>query len=258
MLILLSPAKTLDFETSHSVTEFTLPDHLSESESLIRTLRRQSLRKLMDLMQISPDLARLNRDRYRDWTEEMTLENARQAILAFKGDVYLGLQAGTMKRNDLGFTQKHVRILSGLHGALRPLDLIQPYRLEMGTSLRTRRGKSLYEFWGDRITGALDEHLKSLQSSEVINLASKEYFAAVHPDQLESRIITPNFKEWKNGKWRFLSFFAKKARGLMTRYAVDHRIDRAEDLKAFDSEGYSFNEDLSTQDDWIFTRKPAD
>lgn len=257
MIILLSPAKTLDFESPTTTAEFTIPDRLEQSESLIRTLRRQSLKSLMELMSISPDLAKLNRDRYQSWALPMTRENARQAILAFKGDVYLGLAADSLGLQDLRFAQEHLRILSGLHGMLRPLDLIQPYRLEMGTRLKTRRGKTLYDFWGNSITAALNEDLRQAEAREVVNLASNEYFSVLQPGDISARIVTPTFKEWKNGSFRFLSFFAKKARGLMARYAVEQRIGQADDLKSFDLDGYEFNPDLSSADDWVFTRASA-
>ena len=223
---------------------------------LIPGLRRKSIKALIDLMSISPDLAELNRDRFRDW-EWPHSEDDRQALWMFKGDVYLGLEAETLKAAGVKYAQEHLRILSGLYGLLRPLDRIMPYRLEMGTRLKTRRGTDLYQFWKDRIRNLIEEDLTADGSNVLVNLASNEYFKAVQPKQLKAEVITPVFKDWKRDQFRVLSFFAKKARGMMARYAIDHRVDDPEQLKEFHREGYAFNEEFSSETEWVFTRTGA-
>jgi len=258
MLVVLSPAKTLDFTTPPTTRKFSLPEYLDESGELIDVLRQRSPRQLEKLMSISPRLADENASRYRSWQRPFTPDNAKQALLAFRGDVYLGLEAEQFDQRDLNWAQKHLRILSGLHGVLRPLDLIQPYRLEMGTALKTPRGRSLYDFWGGRITDALNEAIAEQGQPLLINLASKEYFDAVDTRALDARVITPHFRDWKNGQYRFLSFFAKKARGLMAAYVVRHRVRTQKALRAFDWAGYRFDADQSSDDDWVFLRdEPA-
>ena len=207
-------------------------------------------------MDISKDLAKLNSDRYQELTVDLSPANARQALLAFKGDVYLGLDAASLGEEDLAFAQVHLGILSGLYGLLRPLDLIQPHRLEMGTRLMTRRGPSLYAFWGERITKLLNERLAASGDDVLVNLASAEYFKAVVPGRLAaSRVVTPCFYDTKGGQSRMLFAFAKRARGLMTRYMIEHRITDVEGLRAFDSEGYRFREDMTDGDQWAFERE---
>jgi cytoplasmic iron level regulating protein YaaA (DUF328/UPF0246 family) len=228
MLTVISPAKTLDYETPTTTSEYTQPTQLTQSRKLIRRLREFGSEDISRLMNVSDNLAELNRQRYRKWKTPFKPENARQALFAFKGDVYQGLDAYSLDEDGLEFAQQHLRILSGLYGILRPLDLMQPYRLEMGTRLSTEQGS---------------------------NLASNEYFKAVKPKLLKAEIVTPTFREFHKGEYRFISFTAKKARGLMARYMIDHRIDRPEGLKDFDYEGYRFAPKLSVDADWVFTRK---
>ena len=254
MLIVISPAKTLDFETPSKTRTFTLPPFLDDSAELIDQLRGMAPQELGNLMGISPKLADLNAHRYHAWSLPFTSRNAKQAALAFKGDVYTGLDADTLSVAELKYAQKHLRILSGLYGVLRPLDLMQPYRLEMGTKLKTDRGGDLYAFWNGRINAALATALKKQQDNILVNLASNEYFKSVKAAELDARIVAPVFKERKNGEYKLISFFAKKARGLMSRYIIRNRIDAPEDLKDFDLEGYQYNEALSGEDRPVFTR----
>jgi cytoplasmic iron level regulating protein YaaA (DUF328/UPF0246 family) len=206
-------------------------------------------------MHISDKLADLNHRRYLEWASRFDRDHARPAALAFKGDVYLGLDAASLTERDLNGAQKHIRILSGLHGLLRPLDGIRPYRLEMGTGLCTKRGKTLYDFWGSKVTEALNDALADQKQQVLINLASNEYFKVLDPTAIDARIINIHFKEWKDGQYKFLSFFAKKARGLMARYMIDRRVSTLKALKAFDYEGYEYNAAMSTENDWVFVRR---
>lgn len=254
MLAVISPAKTLDFKTSPPTRKHSLPVFLDESKELISTLRNQSPADLAKLMNISSKLADTNYQRYAEWKTPFTPDNAKPAMLAFKGDVYMGLEADSYSERDFSWAQKHLRILSGLHGILKPLDLIQPYRLEMGTRLRNRNGADLYAFWGDKVTAELNRALAEQKQPILINLASQEYFNVLDPDRIDARIITPTFKDLKNGRYRFMSFFAKKARGLMSSYMVKNRISTLKALKAFDWHGYYFSEELSCGDDWVFLR----
>ncbi|MAD06503.1 MAG: peroxide stress protein YaaA [Gammaproteobacteria bacterium] len=254
MLAILSPAKTLDYETPLTISKSTQPDFNNESKELISTLRKFAPAEISSLMKISDNLAELNHRRYAEWQSAANTGNARPAIFAFKGDVYQGLDAQTLAARDVNFAQKHLRVLSGLHGLLRPLDLIQPYRLEMGTRLTTRRGSNLYQFWGDKITDSINEALAQQTSKVLVNLASNEYYQVIQPERIEGRILTINFKELRDGKYRFVSFSAKKARGLMARYMIDNRIIRPNQLRQFDVDNYTFNEALSSDDEWIFTR----
>lgn len=255
MLTLISPAKTLDFDTPLQTEAFSQPTQLTQSRKLIRRLRELGSEDLSRLMKISDNLAELNRQRYRQWKTPFRPDNARQALFAFKGDVYLGLDAYSLDDTGIDFAQQHLRILSGLYGILRPLDLMQAYRLEMGTRLSTESGHNLYQFWDDRITKSLNRELKESGAETLINLASNEYFKSVKPKLLKAEVITPTFREYRNGEYRFISFLAKKARGLMARYLIDNRIDDAEALKDFDSEGYSYNQSLSQPNEWVFTRR---
>ncbi|MEE4283051.1 MAG: peroxide stress protein YaaA [Pseudomonadales bacterium] len=258
MLAIISPAKTLDFESKLTTRKGTTPDFVEESDQLIDRLRQYEPAQLAKLMKISDNLAELNHRRYHEWTPEFAPQTARPAALAFKGDVYLGLQAQDLSERDLTWAQKHLRILSGLHGVLKPLDRIHPYRLEMGTPLCTSKGKNLYEFWGDKVTRSLNEALAEQANPVLVNLASQEYFNVVEPDAINADIINIHFKEEKDGKLKFLSFYAKKARGLMARYMIDKRVKTLKMLKAFDYENYAYNEALSTSHDWVFTRpQPA-
>ena len=254
MLIVISPAKTLDFETPPTVPAFTIPDFLDDSAELIDELREFEPYRLSELMGISPKLAELNSNRYHGWSVPFTSSNAKQSVLAFKGDVYTGLDADNLNRDDLQYAQQHLRILSGLYGVLKPLDLMQPYRLEMGTKLKTRRGKDLYDFWQDRIHAAINAELVNQEDPVLVNLASNEYFKSVKAGKLQARIITPVFKEKRNGEFKMITFFAKKARGLMSRYIIRNRLPDPEDIKGFDLEDYRYNEALSSADRPVFTR----
>ena len=254
MLIVISPAKTLDYETPAVIGKSTTPVFLQDSSELVKQLRQLGPGGIARLMHISPKLAELNAGRYRDWHIPFTRSNAKQALLAFKGDVYAGLDAESLDREDLAFAQKHLRILSGLYGVLRPLDLMQAYRLEMGTGLKNGRGADLYAFWGEKITNELNKDLKKSGNGILVNLASGEYFKSVHGDRLKARVITPEFKEKKNGQYRFFSFYGKKARGLMSRYIIKNRLSDPEDIKGFNLEGYCYNKKLSSGDNWSFTR----
>ena len=255
MLAILSPAKTLDFDSPLTTDQHSAPEFAKESKALIKTLRQLEPSDIGSLMGISDKLATLNHDRYAHWSAKFDdASGARASLLAFKGDVYLGLDAQTLSKRDFTWAQKRLRVLSGLYGLLRPLDRIHPYRLEMGTALRNTAGKDLYEFWGGKVTQALNEALSGQRSKVLINLASNEYYKVVQAQNIDGRIVTINFKEWRRDAYRFVSFSAKKARGLMARYMIDKRAEKADDLKAFDVEGYAFNEELSSRDEWIFTR----
>lgn len=255
MLIVLSPAKTLDYETPLKAKVFTLPDYLDNSGELISRLRQLSSLDISELMKVSTKIAELNFDRYEAWDKKFTEKNARQSVLAFKGDVYTGLDAGSFNSSDLNCAQKHLRILSGLYGLLRPLDLMQPYRLEMGTRLDTDRGKNLYEFWGSTITEGLNAQLKKIKSDCLINLASNEYFKAVKPKELNADIITPAFKDYKDGDYKMIGIYAKRARGTLGRFIIQNRITDPEDIKSFTGEGYKFNKTLSKGNTWVFSRR---
>lgn len=253
MLVVISPAKTLDFDSAPVTQQHSQPRFLEQSQQLIDTLRKLSVADVASLMKLSDKLAGLNVARFGDWHTPFDLENAKQAVLAFKGDVYTGLDADSMTTADFEFAQKHLRILSGLYGVLKPLDLIQPYRLEMGTSLANSRGKDLYQFWGSVLRESLEQE-PDLEDGVLINLASNEYFKAVEAKKLKARIITPVFKDWKNGQYKIISFYAKKARGLMSRYIIEHKLAEPEAIKNFDSEGYRYNADMSKGDEWVFIR----
>jgi len=258
MLAILSPAKTLDFDSPLVTEQYSVPEFTKDSAALIKTLRKLEPSDIGSLMGISDKLATLNHDRYTQWSAKFDENSgARASILAFKGDVYLGLSAQTMSKQDFTWAQKRLRVLSGLHGLLRPLDRIHPYRLEMGTALANARGKDLYQFWGGKVTQALNETLAEQRSKVLINLASNEYYKVVQPENIDGRIVTINFKEWRREAYRFVSFSAKKARGLMARYMIDQRAEKADDLKTFNVEGYAYNEELSSEHEWIFTRSIA-
>jgi uncharacterized protein len=255
MKLVISPAKSLDFESPLPKLPHTQPAFLDRSQQLIDILRELSPAEVGTLMDISDNLAVLNVTRYAEWSPPFSKRNARQAALAFNGDVYAGLNAPTLAEDDLKWAQKHLRILSGLYGLLRPLDLMQAYRLEMGTRLSNPEGRDLYAFWGDTITDALNAELK--RGEVLVNLASEEYFKSVRPKRLKGPVITPVFQEGKAGSYKIISFFAKRARGLMSRYAIEHRIDDVAQLKAFDVEGYAFTPKVSSETEWVFRREAA-
>ncbi|KIQ37236.1 peroxide stress protein YaaA [Pseudomonas viridiflava] len=254
MLMVISPAKTLDFETPPTTKRFTQPQYLDHSQELISQLRELAPAQIAELMHLSDKLAGLNAARFGSWTPAFTPENAKQALLAFKGDVYTGLQAETLREDQLDYAQKHLRMLSGLYGLLRPLDLMQPYRLEMGTRMANARGKDLYAFWGTRISEWLNEALADQGDDLLLNLASTEYFSAVKRSALNARIIDTEFKDLKNGQYKIISFYAKKARGMMSRFVIEERIDSPEALRAFDVQGYRYNAELSTPSKLVFLR----
>lgn len=252
MKLVLSPAKSLDFETALPTKEYTQPEFLKHSEQLNKLLKKKSVKALSELMSISKDLSQLNYERNQEWQLPFTKENARPAIYAFNGDVYRGLEAYTIPKNKIEKVQNTVRILSGLYGVLKPLDLIQPYRLEMGTKLSVGKNKNLYEFWKKDITTLLNDELKD--DELFLNLASVEYFKAVDTKTLKVPIIDVDFKELKNGDYKTIGVYAKLARGLMTRYIIDNNADTLDDVKGFDLENYRFHEKLSADNKLVFTR----
>ena len=253
ILILLSPAKTLDF-TPTDTTVYTQPQLLDQSEQLVHILQQKKQDDLKKLMKISDKLAELNVQRYQHFSTPFTLDNAKPSLLTFKGDVYTGMQADTFTADELQYAQQHIRILSGLYGILRPLDLMQPYRLEMGTKLTTNRGKNLYEFWENRITETINQDVQENNHHTILNLASKEYFSSVKPASLSQQLVQVDFKEERDGVLKVISFSAKKARGAMARQIVKNQLDNVEALKALDVEGYLFSDRLSTPDHLIFTK----
>lgn len=255
MLLVVSPAKNLDFETDLPTSEFSQPELLEHSAELINRCLKLTPADLSSLMAISDKLAGLNTARFSEWQIPFTDSNARPAAFAFNGDVYTGMDAYSFSEADFAFAQQHLRILSGLYGVLKPLDLMQAYRLEMGTKLDNDRGSNLYQFWGDIITNNLNSALAAQGDEVLVNLASTEYFKAVKKKNLNATVITPVFKDWKNGQYKIISFFAKKARGLMTRYIITNQITDAEQLKEFDLAGYGYNPELSTATVPVFTRK---
>jgi cytoplasmic iron level regulating protein YaaA (DUF328/UPF0246 family) len=256
MIIVLSPAKSLDYETPPHIKKHTLPEFAEDSAELIEGLRKLSPQQIGSLMHISDPLAQLNFQRYADWSPKFDVHNSKQAMLAFNGDVYEGFDAKSLSAADLDYAQSHVRVLSGLYGLLRPLDLLQAYRLEMKTQFPNARGKDLYAFWGERITAALNEQMKKQQGAQVlINCASGEYFKSVKPKRLNAPVISPVFQDWKNGQYKIISFHAKRARGLMARFAVEHRIDEPEGLKAFSTEGYVYDQTVSTETSYVYRRR---
>jgi len=255
MLIFLSPAKSLDYKTPPQVATHTLPVFLKQSEILIKQLRKLSPADIATLMDISDPLALLNFNRFADWSLPFTPQNAKQAALAFDGDVYDGLAAKSLSATDLDFAQQHVRILSGLYGILRPLDLMQPYRLEMGSKFANKAGKDLYAFWGERLLDAINEELAKMPRPIAVNLASEEYFKAALGRRIKGQVIQPVFEDWKSGRFKIITFFAKRARGLMTRYAVLNRLDEPEGLKGFDYDGYAFAGEASDDKTWVFRRR---
>ena len=254
MLVIISPSKTLDFETPPAFERHSIPELLDDAEQLVKSLRRHSRAKLATLMGISDRLAEENHERYRQWRRPFSIENAKQAILAFRGDVYDGLDADAMSADDLDHAQDHLRIISGLYGMLRPLDLMQAYRLEMGTALATRRGRDLYAFWGERLTDALNGALEAAGTDVLVNLASNEYFKALQPKRINARIITPAFKQRKDDTQRTVALFSKQARGSMANYVITKRVEDAAKLKRFRRDGYRYDATLSSDDAPVFVR----
>jgi cytoplasmic iron level regulating protein YaaA (DUF328/UPF0246 family) len=259
MIFVISPAKALDFETPPTTARRTQPDFLDRSAELIAVLRERTPAEVAELMSLSDALAALNVARYASWSRPFTPDNAKQAVLAFDGDVYDGLAAATLDEAGLAWAQDHLRILSGLYGVLRPLDLMQPYRLEMGTKLATPRGRNLYEFWGESITDALNALLarerEAGREAVLLNLASDEYFKSVKPKTLAGRLVSAVFEDWKSGRYKVVSFYAKRARGLLSRYVIDNRIDEVEALTGFDREGYAYAAEASDADTLVFRRR---
>ena len=254
MLVVLSPAKKLDYDSPVRTTKHSQPQFVPQAQGLIDVLRQKSATEISGLMSLSDTLARLNVERYQAWEPKFTQTNSRQAVLAFNGDVYEGLDAATLSDDQLDWAQQHVAILSGLYGVLRPLDLMQPYRLEMGTRLATGKGKNLYDYWGTEIADYLNQCLAQQGSDVVVNLASEEYFKSVDQKVLKARVVQCVFQDEKNGTWKIISFYAKRARGLMARYIVDHRIDDPEQLKGFNVDGYAFYPEASTDLKLVFRR----
>jgi hypothetical protein len=253
MLAVISPSKTLNFGVTVPPTH-TTPRLLSQSEKLIETLQALPKEEISQLMKLSHKLTELNYERYQQFHTPFTPDNAKQAICVFKGNVYDGINVDSYLAKDFESAQQNIRILSGLYGLLRPLDLIQPYRLEMGTRLTNTRGKNLYEFWDKQITTVLNSDLAATNSDILVNLASNEYWKAVRPKDLNARVITISFKEHKDGAYKMLMVYVKKARGLMASYIAKNNLKKAEDIKSFDCEGYHFNPSLSSKDEWVFTR----
>ena len=254
MIIVISPAKSLYDHCPIHIEKYTEIDFLPEAEKIISVMKKKKPGQLAKLMSISPKLAELNFQRFQAWSPTFTTENSWQSVLMFNGDVYQGLKAETFTESEFEIAQQKLRILSGVYGLLKPLDLIQPYRLEMGTDVSVARKKNLYDFWKTKITAKLNDELSLNEQKILINLASNEYFSAIDTKKLKARIITPSFKENKDGKYQMVSFFAKRARGLMSRFIIQNNISDPEELKAFDWEGYYFNNQLSGENDWVFTR----
>ena len=258
MLFLLSPAKSLDYETPAGDVPHTLPQFVPQSQALIEVLRQKSPQQIAELMDLSDALSALNVARYEAWRPKFTANNSKQAVLAFNGDVYEGLDAKTLNAKELYWAQNHVCILSGLYGVLRPLDWMQPYRLEMGTTLQTDKGSNLYKFWGPQIAEHLNERLAADKTPVIVNLASQEYFKSVDRKTLQARVVECVFEDFKGGKYKVISFNAKRARGLMARWAITHKAKKPEDLLAFDSEGYAFDKAASEPGRLVFRRKQQD
>jgi len=254
VLTVLSPAKTLDYESPLATRKHSTPRMLDRSAELVRVLAARTPEEIGELMQLSPKLAELNFERFQEWSSEMRPDQARAAILAFKGDVYMGMAPENFSERDFTHAQKRLRILSGLHGVLRPLDLIHPYRLEMGSRLENPRGMNLYEFWGNQVTDLLNEDLAKLKPNVLVNLASQEYFGVIQPERLDARIVSPVFLDEKNGKYKVISFFAKRARGAMASWMVTDRVTTAKALTEFTGMGYSYDPERSTADAPTFVR----
>ena len=257
MLAVISPAKTLDFATEVAFTKHTEPQFMTDAQTLATIMARKKPAELRSLMAISEPLAVLNHGRFQAWSRAAAPAALRPALLAFKGDVYQGLDAATLGRREFDYAQQHLRILSGLYGLLRPRDLIAPYRLEMGTTLKNPRGRNLYDYWGESLARALAAQAKTLRTTTLVNLASQEYFRAVDEDALGLQVVTPVFKDWSRGQYRILSFFAKRARGMMVRYMIERRADKPVDLLGFDTAGYAYDAESSTAHMPVFLRRTA-
>jgi len=257
MLTIISPAKKLDYSQPAETQAFTQPLLLEHSEQLIKDLQQLSPEEVCSLMGLSDKLGALNYERFQEWQTPFSIDNAKQAVLAFKGDVYQGLDADNMNADELNWAQDNLRILSGLYGLLRPLDLMQPYRLEMGTKFANQRGANLYQFWGEIITDQLNKLFPASTKSVLVNLASNEYFKSVQPKNINAEIITPVFMDQKGDKYKIISFFAKRARGLMSAFIIKNKITDAEQLKTFNVDGYSFNSAMSDGNKWVFCRAEA-
>ena len=256
MLAIISPAKKLRFETRDPALASSQPDFLPDTNRLISVARKLSRADLRAMMKISDNLADLNWQRFQDFKKNPDITQTKQAVMAFAGDTYTGLDAESLDPKELDFAQNHLRILSGLYGLLKPLDEIQPYRLEMGRKLKTKRGETLYAFWGDRIARAIDRQLQGHEHKVVINLASNEYFKAVDKKALQAPVINPVFKEYKNGQYKVIGLFAKRARGAMARYMIKNRLEDPQDLKTFRDDNYAYQPEMSQGANWVFTRKP--
>ena len=254
MITVLSPSKTLNEDPELITKEYSIPEFLERSEVLVEKLREFSPSEMGKLMDINPKLSEVNVERYLQWKLPFDTTNSDRALLMFKGEVFNGLKAETLNEDDLLYAQDHLRILSGLYGILKPLDLMQPYRLEMGTSLEIDHWKNLYDYWDNRITEKINEEMGSQDEKVLLNLASDEYFKVLDPSKIDARILKCQFKEERDGKLKFITIYGKKARGLMTRFIIQNKIDRAEDLKAFDLDCYHYNDEHSSDDTWMFSR----
>jgi cytoplasmic iron level regulating protein YaaA (DUF328/UPF0246 family) len=254
MLIIISPAKTIDETPIQVNVAKSHPEFLKEAETIVQVLKKYSPARIAKLMRINPKLAQLNFERYQEWSLPFTNDNSKPALFAFNGDVYNGLKANEYSHEDLQYAQQNLRILSGLYGLMKPMDLMQPYRLEMGTNLKLKRKGNLYEFWGKKLTISMNAALENAQTDVLINLASNEYYKVLQPNALNCKIITPVFKEFSNGTYKFMSVFGKRARGLMASYIIRNRLEHPDELKLFGEEGYFYNDNLTEGNQWVFTR----
>ena len=254
MLSVISPAKSLNFESISKKTESSLPLFLSKSKEIIEVVKKLNNKQIIDLMSVSQDLAQLNFDRFQNWSLPFNEENAKQAVFSFNGGVYKGLDINTFCSKDLRYAQNHLRIISGLYGLLKPLDLIQPYRLEMGTKLSIKASKNLYDFWKETITDSINQEIEKNRHQYLLNLASNEYFSSIDQKNINAEIINPVFKDFKNGEYKVISFFAKNARGLMASYQLKNKINSLDDLKAFNEQGYYYSEKMSLKSNLVFIR----
>lgn len=254
MLILISPSKTIDFKGKALTDNYSQPVFVKESEILVNELKKKSARQLANMMKVNPKISQLNFERFQEWSLPFDNFNAQEVIFMFKGEVYNGLKAESLSKDDLVHAQNVLRILSGLYGILKPFDLIKPYRLEMGVKWRTRKWKSLYHFWGSKISEYVENEITNSDTRILVNLASKEYFDAIDLKSIKCRVITPTFKDFHNGTYKFMTVYGKKARGLMARFIIQKQIAEPEEMKLFDEEGYYYNENLSNGDNWVFTR----